>query len=269
MRMIIAFTILVYIAAASSVLALDDPDLVFYFPYESFSGDTALDQSGKGHNGTINGNIKLVDGGKRGKAAQFAQTSFIDMDGPNIPEDHIPKDELTLCAWARCEKTGDHHTLFNARAADGTWVIHPEFRSEGNFRWLLRSDGGVDLFDIRAGAVEWDEWTHYAGVYDGGKAILYINGENTAEQAARGKVAKDWGMGARIGYDIDNERPFTGLMDDLCMWKKALTEDEIRILMEKGPEVLIEGEAVSPTGNLATSWGQIRSSEQVEVSCCN
>ena len=74
--MIIAFTILVYIAAASSVLALDDPDLVFYFPYENFNGDIALDQSGKGHNGSINGNIKLVDGGKRGKAGASEKALF-------------------------------------------------------------------------------------------------------------------------------------------------------------------------------------------------
>ncbi len=259
MRVIKGLAILIFMAAVSSVLALDELDLVFYFPFEGFDGDIALDQSGKGHNGTIKGDIEIVDGGKRGKAAKFAQTSYIDMDGPNIPEDHIPRDEVTLCAWARCERTGDHHTLFNARAGDGTWVIHPEFRSEGNFRWLLRSDGGADLFDIRAGVVAWDEWTHYAGVYDGGKAILYINGENIAEQSASGEVAKDWGMGARIGYDIDNERPFTGLMDDLCMWRKALTEEEIKTLMEKGPEVLIEGELVSPNGNLATTWGQIRS----------
>ena len=71
MRVIIAFSILVYIAAVSSVLALDDPDLVFYFPYENFNGDTALDQSGKGHNGTINGNIKLVDGGNSRKPASL------------------------------------------------------------------------------------------------------------------------------------------------------------------------------------------------------
>jgi hypothetical protein len=258
MRMIIAFAILVCIAAAGSVLALDASDLVFYFPFEEFDGDNALDQSGNGHNGTINGDIQLVDGGKRGKAAQFAKTSFIDMDGPNIPEDHIPRDEVTLCGWAKCEKTGDHHTFFNARASDATWVIHPELRSEGNFRWLLRSDGGATMFDIRAGSVDWDEWIHYAGVYDGKKAVLYINGKSVAEQAASGKVAKDWGMGARIGYDIDNERPFTGLMDDLCMWKKALTQEEIRILMERGPEVLIEGEALSSAGNLATTWGELK-----------
>jgi hypothetical protein len=259
MRTTVTLVILIFIVAVGSVLALEDPDLIFYFPFENFDGDTALDQSGKGHNGTINGDIKLVDGGKRGKAAQFAKTSFIDMDGPNIPEDHIPRDEITLCGWAKCEKTGDHHTLFNARASDSTWLIHPEFRSDGNnFRWLLRSDGGATIFDIRAGSVNWDQWTHFAGVYDGKKGILYINGENVAEAPGGAKIAKDWGMGARIGYDIDNERPFTGLMDDLCLWKRALTQEEIEIVMEKGPEVLIEGEAVSPAGNLTTTWGGLK-----------
>jgi hypothetical protein len=242
--------------SVGSALAFDDPDLTFYFPFEEFDGNTALDQSGKGHNGTINGDIKIVDNGKLGKAAEFARTSFIDMDGPNILPEYIPKDEMTLSAWVKCESTGDHHAIFNARCGDSTWLIHPELRSDGNnFRWLLRTDGGGTIFDIRAGSVTWDEWLHYAGVYDGKKGILYIDGKQIAEMPGGAKIAKDWGQGARIGYNIDNARPFTGLMDELSLWKKALTQDEIKILMEEGMKALL---AVSPEGRLATTWGGLK-----------
>jgi hypothetical protein len=67
-------------------------------------------------------------------------------------------------------------------------------------------------------------------------------------------VASDWGLGARIGYNIDNERPFTGLMDDFCIWKRELTSDEINMVMSDGP---VE-EAVSPFGNLSTTWGRLK-----------
>jgi hypothetical protein len=254
-KTVIAFAVLVYLIATSSVLAFDDPDLVFYFPFEEFDGNTALDQSGNGHNGMINGDIKIVDEGKMGKAAEFAKTSFIDMDGPNIPAEYIPTNEITLCAWVKCESTGDHHAIFNARAGDSTWLIHPELRSSGNFRWLLRADGSATIFDMNAGTVTWNEWLHFAGVYDGKKGILYINGEKVGEMPGGATIAKDWGQGARIGYNIDAARPFTGLMDELSLWKRALTLDEIKILMEDGMKALL---AVSPAGSLTTTWGGLK-----------
>jgi len=257
-KIILSFMLLVCLLSVGSVAALEQVDLVFYFPFESFDDDTALDQSANAHNGTINGDIEIVEGGKHGNAAKFAKTSFIDLDGLEIPEEHIPVEEISLCAWINCENTGDHHAIFNAQAADATWIMHPEARSEGNFRWLLRGDGGAGICDMRAGKVAWDEWQHFAGIYTGRKAILYINGEQEGEAAGGGDIAGNWQLGARIGYNIDNARPFTGLMDDLSLWKKALTQDEVKLLMEGGPEAILEGEAVSPVGNITTTWGKLK-----------
>ena len=255
MRLKRIFIVLIFAVIVSPALAFDAPDLIFYFPFDEFEGNTALDKSGKGHDGAIQGNIKIVDGGKFGKAAEFSTGSFIDLDGPSFPDEHIPKEEITLCAWAKCENTGGDHAIFNARAGDSTWLIHPEFRGEGNFRWLLRADGGVTIYDLRAGAVKWGEWTHFAGVYDGKKGLLYINGALEGEMAGSGTIAKDWGLGARIGYNIDNARPFTGLMDELSMWKSALPLEDIKAIMENGLEEFL---AVSPAGSLTTTWGGLK-----------
>ena len=241
-------------------------DLTFYFPFETLDGDIALDQSGKGHNGVINGDIRLVDSGRRGKAAEFAAGSFIDLDGSNIPAGHIPVDQITLCAWVKCKNIGDSQAVFNARANDNTWVIHPEIRDNGQFRWLLRSNSMAPserIFDIRAGNVKWDEWTHYAGVYDGKKGILYINGEKIAESPGMGKIAADWGMGARIGRNMDGLRSFTGLMDDVCLWKKALTQEDIMFVMERGPKSLMTSAVVSVQSKIANPGEQFNTNISV------
>jgi hypothetical protein len=212
-----------------------DPSLVIYYSFDEV-GEIVADQSGKGHDGVVNGDITAEADGMYNGAANFATGSYLDLDGPSFPAEDIPTSAMTLAAWIKCTDTGGHHALFNARASDQTWLIHPEARSNGEFRWLLRSYGGTTMFDIRAGAVTWDEWLHFAGTYDkaSAKAALYINGELVSEVdvVSPDDIAGDWGMGARVGYNIDNARPFTGLMDEFRMYTRALSQDEILDIMQ-------------------------------------
>ncbi|MBN2314103.1 MAG: hypothetical protein JXM79_09250, partial [Sedimentisphaerales bacterium] len=214
---------------------LSDPDLTLYYSFDEVT-DVVLDQSGNGIDGVVNGDVTADPDGMRSGAAKFATTSFLDLDGPSVPSELIPTTGITIAAWCKCENTGDHHAIFNARAEDSTWVVHPELRSNGEFRWLLRSAGGSTIFDIRAGAVTWDEWLHFCGMYDqaSGRATLYINEELAYEQSISGaqEIAGDWGMGARVGYNIDAARPYTGLMDMLWIFRRSLSEGELPKAMQ-------------------------------------
>ena len=222
---------ILYLAGERAV----DPSLVIYYSFDEVS-DIVADQSGKGHDGLVVGEVTAEANGKYNGAANFATGSYLDLDGPSFAAEDIPTSGMTLAAWIKCTNTGDHHAIFNARASDETWIVHPEARSNGEFRWLLRSYGGTTMFDIRAGAVTWDEWLHFAGTYDeaSAKAALYINGELVSEVdvASPADIAGDWGLGARVGYNIDNARPFTGLMDEFRMFTRALSQDEILNIMQ-------------------------------------
>jgi hypothetical protein len=237
-RKIICLFSFVLLAAVNSDVSggfLDDPDLVIYYSFDNVS-DIVADQSGNGHDAVVVGDVTAEPVGKFAGAANFAQGSYLDLDGENFPSEEVPTTGMTLAAWAKCENTGSHHAIFNARASDMTWLIHPELRSNGEFRWLLRSAGGTTIFDIRAGSVTWDEWLHFAGTYDkdAGKAALYINGELVREETISNPadIAGDWGSGARVGYNIDNARPFTGLMDDFLIFRRALSLAEVKKLMQ-------------------------------------
>jgi len=256
----LASSVCLLLILSMSAMAAGDPDLVIYYSFDNF-GAVVSDESGKGHDGTVVGDVKLDANGKRGGAAKFAKGSYLDLKGDAFPTSDIPVDAMTLCAWAKPENTGDSHAIFNARAEDQTWVVHPEFRGDGKFRWLLRTAGKTTIFDIQQGQWTPDQWVHFAGVYSStgdNKGILYINGEKLAEEAARvanAKIAGDWKMGARVGKNIDDARPFTGLMDDFCMFKRALSQDEIKTLMVSGPPV---ASPVSKVKSLTTTWGSIK-----------
>jgi hypothetical protein len=207
-----------------------DPSLAIYYTFDEV-GNVVADQSGKGHDGVVVGEVSAEPEGLVAGAAKFANAGYLDLDGPNVAAEDIPTSGITLAAWMKCENTGDHHAIFNARASDQTWVVHPEARSNGEFRWLLRSYGGTTMFDIRAGAVTWGEWLHFAGTYDkaSAKAALCINGVLVSETdvANPADIAGDWGLGARVGKNIDDARPFTGLMDEFRMYTRALSQEEI------------------------------------------
>ncbi|MBC8471442.1 MAG: LamG domain-containing protein, partial [Planctomycetes bacterium] len=212
-----------------------DPSLVIYYSFDEV-GDIVADQSGKGHDGVVVGDVTANADGVNGGAANFANGGFLDLDGPSFPAEDIPTSAMTLAAWIKIANTGGDHEIFNARASDESWIMHPEPKSSGDIRWLLRSYGGATIFQIRAGTVTWDEWLHFAGTYDkdSGKAALYINGELIEEMdvASPADIAGDWDLGARVGKTIDDARPFTGLMDELRMYTRALSQDEILEIMQ-------------------------------------
>ena len=237
-----------------------DPDLVLYFDYENFDGNTVLEKSGRGYDGEINGDVTQADDGKFGKAAHFAANSFLDLDGPNVKAEDIPTEGMSLLAWINVESVSDM-ALFNARATDGTWLVHPEARGDGNFRWLNRGPNpGRTIFDIRAGKNEANKWQHYAGTfsYADELAVLYINGEKVGEEKSRldTLIADNWGQGARVGFNIDDKRPFTGLMDEFNLWKRGLSEQEVLDIMTNGIAATLT--AVDPQGKLATTWGKLK-----------
>jgi len=238
---LVSFVLLLGLANNASAEIPMDPNLVIFYSYEDV-GMIVPDESGRGHHGTVNGDIsECLSGIKWYGAAEFQGIwgptgySYLDLDSSNYPAEDIPRSAITLAAWAKCRKTGQHHALMSTRASDNTWVMHPQINDDETFRWLLRTYGGATIFNLNGvGKHGWDEWLHYAGTYDSvtGKGILYIDGELCAKiDVPPGQPIADWGTGARVGYNIDNARPFTGVMDELYLFTRALSQAEIKELM--------------------------------------
>ncbi|MGI6610830.1 MAG: LamG domain-containing protein [Limnochordia bacterium] len=234
MRVVSAVTLCVVLLLGSIGMAAPSKEnAMLYFSFEEIVEDRVVEGTGKSGIGTISGKITLVEG-VRGQAGQFAPNTYIDIG--TLPADVIPKDEITISVWFNVP-SGTTHEILNARASDGTWVFHPEIRSDGRYRWLVRTKGANTVFDMQTGSVAWSTWTHFAGVYSAsqGYAALYINGQEIARQPVTGvQMMQDWGMGARVGLTIDDARPFSGKMDDLIVWNKALSADDIKYVMENG-----------------------------------
>ena len=86
----------------------------------------------------------------------------------------------------------------------------------------------------------------------------WLNGENIFESA--GKSASPGAADTSnvfVGTTAEGaNRRFLGLIDEVRIWNRALTEEEVIAEMESGYQ---SGTAVDPRAKLATTWGTIKS----------
>ena len=85
---------------------------------------------------------------------------------------------------------------------------------------------------------------------------IYVNGELDVKQAS-GAQATDTVTPVLIGARFANGTPsvfFDGLLDEVALFNVALTDDQIKSVMEG---LFLIG-AVSASGKLASTWGSIK-----------
>jgi hypothetical protein len=68
-------------------------------------------------------------------------------------------------------------------------------------------------------------------------------------------------MNATLGNKAERaeRHQFLGIIDELAVFDHALTEEEIKNIMDRGLEVALLGKAVAPSWKLVATWAQLKS----------
>ncbi|MBI2024266.1 LamG domain-containing protein [Candidatus Giovannonibacteria bacterium] len=210
--------------------------LVGYWSFDGkdIYGTKATDRSGQGNHGTLtNGPAKVA--GKLGQALSFdgvddlvnaGSASVLNMTGPHA-----------LSAWVRRDGTGTAYTSYVLIAGkfDGDDNGYGLFykASTGDFSAAVRSGGGFFESVFSAGGT--GEWYHLVERFDGTNVKLYINGVEKDSDAA--------GIsGSNVNFNIGGgwfkaggyQSRFNGLIDDVRVYNRALSADEIKRLYRIG-----------------------------------
>ena len=93
--------------------------------------------------------------------------------------------------------------------------------------------GGVASVTSGSTVLPTSTWTHVAGTYDGTTAKLYFNGELVGSATTSGAltaIAAD----AKIGHNIVTGGNFNGLIDEVEVFDRALTQQEIQAIYNVG-----------------------------------
>ena len=141
--------------------------------------------------------------------------------------------EYSLCFWLKPDQTSSHVMLFNNNASTNTNVGIQIMQLGANIRMRVGGDSSGDVWTMtESSAVTTGEWSHWALTWDKTTARMYKNGvevETATKISGRSfSTSNPEDTGLRIGADSGSgSSNYDGVMDDIGIFKRALTATEI------------------------------------------
>jgi hypothetical protein len=217
-----------------------DPDLLAYYAFVEADVLTNEAADPVASDGTIRG-ARWVAGRWPGKSALLfdRDTDFVELDVPGEYE------EMSFAAWLKIDRLDfSHSAIFNSNGWDA-----------GDLHWQIFRSGPVAIgyqgVNYRQKAhlrtVPENQWIHVLGTLSSetGEIRVYVNGTvaHAAEVSANRRMTPGRGRLGNWLMEAEQDgapiRSLRGKMDEFAIWKRALTEAEVKALVEAGkPSVL-------------------------------
>ena len=214
--------------------------LVLYLPLdETEAGMPVLDASGRGHHGTPSANPPVPSlsvppvGFDNPRSLSFdGVDQLVDLGNPETLD---VSGNVTMSAWVRPLALEGYRNI----------VGH-------GYRWMPNGDLALRVFDEDYEFTAWDgmdhmasapvppgdvdNWHHLVGVYDGESYRLYRDGELIVvhpDTFVPARVDAPWAIGGRAANMPPEGRYFSGLIDEVRIYERALSDDEVRALFRR------------------------------------
>lgn len=210
---------------------ISDPNLVGWWTLDEGIGTTAVDWSGYGNHGDLIGTVARTDG-IDGGAAKFdgAYGSYINCGsaGADLGND------FTVAAWNKLAPNtdGNYGGIAGRLMSENGYFGFTVVRHSSNIYRFWVGDSTGDLRSIPSDATYTDtEWHHVAGVREGQTNALYVDGvrQSAPLDSAFANSTQYFSIGKQ--YSTGTDRTFIGLIDDVQLYNKALTGEEIGALI--------------------------------------
>jgi hypothetical protein len=204
--------------------------LVGWWRFENTNGTWFEDSSTWGNNGTCTGtSCPNLTMGMRGKAYRF--------DGSNdvitTSSFASPTSAMTIELWAK-SSTDNWNSYGMLASKRDSFVLHPEPDTKAiNFFVYIAGVGWANT--LYTSTKDLKQWHHYAGTYDGATLRIYEDGELKAVPTNSAGTINSDNSSMTIGQDDGiADRFFNGSIDEVMLWNRALSPEEINASYSAG-----------------------------------
>jgi hypothetical protein len=227
----ISFIIVSLMFAGQSYADVNPDTIVGIWLFDEGGGDVAIDSSGNGNDGTLNG-PEWTNESKFGGALEFnGAGSYIEF----ATGESMKTQQLTFMAWFNTRKLDGYGHIFQT-GNDWNDIAGYVFRvhQEGYVQSALTHAPGNTATWLNGPALEADTWYHMVLTYDGTTATLYLDGVNVASGDGQGEIMYD-DQPVRIGtHSHDTGAAFDGFIDEVALFDVALEAEDIEAIMNGG-----------------------------------
>lgn len=222
------------------------PNLVARWALDEADGDKILDFVGK-NPGKLMGKAKSVIA-KFDRGMQFDGGNSDYIEVPMSDDMQLPK-SITWMLWANVNSSAGRQELF---CYGDAYVIHV---ADGVFKAYIHQNG---VFPRAPGKtpVEINKWHFLAATYDSQTLKFYLDGNLDGSAKLPGAIGF---LGLPLRFGNNPAAPgeswgIMGMIDEIEIWDRAMTEDEILFAYEFPLDFL----AVNVGGNLTGTWGELK-----------
>ena len=251
-----------------SAHSIDENNILVHWSFDELDNEMFKDETGNGYDAELVAPGELVEG--KFNQAVHLPGGFVKLAPSDVVQSVGDTGEITMEAW-----------VFFNELPPAQWdgVISD---STAQFRMMVQAPDHNPYWNVGNRADKSDKafkfkknrWYHYVALGDTKNSKVYIDGELVAEAAQPANLDKN------LPKPPDVDKPFQmpklkqvsifvgageaehvwriddAIIDEVAIYSKALTEEEINDLTERGlGEVL---RSVNPQGKLASRWGEIK-----------
>jgi len=213
---------------------------VGWWKFDEIQGNIAHDSAGSNNGTLVNGPAWTT-----GKIAGALAFDGVD-DYVEIPDTNLNlTSQVTLSAWVNIKS----RTTRQAIVGQWNYIDSPAKQSvlldargdiDQRFGFSLSNDGTdatrTTVYSEQRFLPE--TWYHVVGTYDGSIMKLYINGEMESSASKTGNIFisnTEWLIGA---LNSGTDAYFNGIIDDVRIYNRALSETEVRQIFEDGGGIM-------------------------------
>jgi hypothetical protein len=201
--------------------------LVAHYRLDDAAGTIAKDATGV-YPGTLVNGPRWVTGRYAGATRFDGVNDYI-----SLPHVNAAGAGLTIAMWVHTSSFAPTSQRFLAKATgmsaqENDWMLGLEGR---RLRFRLKTNGVTTTLTARDLNLPRNTWYHAAATYDGSRMRVYVNGMEVASQAKTGAVAMNANVPLNLGRSPDGSHYMEGRLDDVRIYNRALTAQEIGLVM--------------------------------------
>ncbi|MCA9135262.1 MAG: right-handed parallel beta-helix repeat-containing protein, partial [Planctomycetales bacterium] len=207
-----------------------------YWRLDETGGTAVSDATGNGFDGTVVGNVDLNAEGVFGPGGTTSLGLVQDNGYVEVPHnDMLNAPQFSIEVWVRAaDNLSTYDSVISKTTSTGWSDGFGMYQNGGTLYFFVNQFGTAVGANPRV-VLPKDRWMHIVGTYDGVTAKLYADGQWVGEQLIDAPLKTNTAP-LEIGRGRHSSYTWKGMLDEVAMYSRALSADEIKGLSSITPE---------------------------------